>query len=155
MERQVIKLPTGYLNIDTGSLAFTRTGNWAEALQCKERKAAITIGTAIRVIVGTLLLALVFLAGVVKADMRGNGSSTAIFALVFAFVTAWIFFQKMKDGFLSTFKIPFAKIGSLRYEKNEAVIEFVNAAWKNDVARAVISETDFLLLKELHKASQA
>ncbi len=155
MERRAIRLPTGYLNVDAGSMSFTRTGNWAEALQCKERTASVTIGTVARVILGALLLAFVFVAGIVKADMRGHGASTALFALVLALVSAWMFFRKMKDGFFSAFKIPFTKVISLHYEKNEAVIEFVNAEWRNDVARAAVSETDFLFMQDLHKASQA
>lgn len=155
MERRVIKLPTGYLNVDEGAITFTRSGNWGEAANVKERTAAITIGTAVRVILGALLLALVFLAGVVRAERRGSGNSTAIFALVLAFVATWIFFQKLKDGFLSSFKIPLAKVKALRYEKNEAVIEFVNARWKDDTARAEISEADFALIEESLRASRS
>lgn len=153
MERRVIKLPTGYLNVDEGAITFTRSGNWGEAASVKERTAAITIGTTVRVVLGALLLALVFLAGVVKADARGSGDSTAIFALVLACVTTWIFFRKLKDGFLSSFRIPLSKVRTVRYERNEVVVEFVNAAWKDDVARARVSAEEFTFIRTVLKAS--
>jgi len=37
MDRQHFKLAQGYLNIDAEALTFTRSGNWQEAENAKER----------------------------------------------------------------------------------------------------------------------
>lgn len=142
MERRTIKLPTGYLNVDATDLTFTRSGNWAEAERTAERKSAVTFGSTMRILVGAALLFVAALGAIVKADPRGGGNSAILVTLGLGFLSFVLFFQKLKDGFLTSFKIPFPKMRSVRSQENGIIIEFVNAGWKEDRAEAKVNEAD-------------
>jgi hypothetical protein len=155
MELRVIKLPTGYLNMDADAMTFTRSGNWGEAAKVKERKAAVTFAAAMRVIVGVLLMGIALVALVIKNEHRGGGELMPLVAIGMGFFSFVVLFRKLNDGFLSSYKIPYSKVSSMRYEDGRAVIVFTNAAWKLDRTNVQVSSEEFAFLSAMFERSRS
>ena len=140
-ERRYFKLPTGYMHVDGRGIAFTRSGNWEEAVAAKERVSRASVGRIVRVVVGIGLI----LVGLVFYAMKGLRASTGMAFVIAAAGAAFGVYKllnSVKDDLAESFAIPFAKVRSLEPTGRGLRIKFVNGGWKEDEVNVQLPEAE-------------
>jgi hypothetical protein len=134
MERRVIKLPSGYLNVDKAAITFTRSGNWSEAAMVVERRGRVHLGHLVRVALGIAMVGtgMVFYS-LISLHLKG-GIAFAIAAAGAAW-SIYKYINRLKDDMARPFRIPFAKVRALHASEGALIIAFINGKWKEDEVR--------------------
>lgn len=151
-ERRYFKLPTGYLHVDRAGIAFTRSGNWAEAEKAQERRGGVGTGRMIRIVLGIALI-LVGMTFYAMKGLRASDSMAFVIAAGGAALGIYKLINKLQDDFAQTFRIPFAKVYGMWFKDEEAIITFSNAAFKDDVVRARLGAEDFAFMEAAFRSS--
>jgi len=155
MERQHFKLEQGYLNIDAEALIFTRSGNWQEANDAKERTAKavprrmfrLVFGAAL-VVVGGLFLSL----GEMRSTLNG---ASIVLAMGLGGLGLFKMYGLLRDDFGRSFRVPFAKVTRLSYVDDHLNIAFLNGAFKEDRLRVKATVDAGLFAEAAWQASRA
>lgn len=140
-ERRFFKLPTGYMHVDARGIAFTRSGNWAEATTAKERSSRASVGRIVRIVLG-IALVLVGMTFYAMKGLRGNGPMAFVVAAAGAAFGMHKLLTSVKNDFAQSFFIPFSKVRSLSPADDGLRITFVNGAWKEDEVQVVIDPSE-------------
>jgi hypothetical protein len=151
MERRHFKLEKGYLNVDTEAITFTRSGNWAEAAAAPERSARVSVGHAVRMILGIALV----ITGMAFYAMKGLNSGGEIAFLVAtagAGFGLYKFGNALRDDFARAFRIPYAKVRSMYLDDDGLVIAFIDGRWKEDEVKVHLPEADATWIQTMWKS---
>jgi len=139
MDRQHFKLAQGYLNIDAEALTFTRSGNWQEAENAKERSKVEKSGQVFRVVMGALLVVAGGLFLSMGSLRSAAGAGSILLVLGVMGLGFFHMYNTLRDDFGPVFRIPFAKVTSLNYAGDHLEVHFLNAAFKQDQVRIKMS----------------
>ncbi len=139
MERRHFKLGRGYLNIDAHALIFTRSGNWREAEEAKERSPKQKLGRLPRILFGGVLVLLggLFLSlGKLRDATSGGGIMLAVGLMGFGI---YKMYQFLNDDLGPVYRIPFTKVEQLKYPEDHLEIDFLDASFRTQRVRVPVT----------------
>lgn len=139
MERRHFKLGQGYLNIDAHALIFTRSGNWQEAEEAKERSPKQNLVRFPRILIGGVLVLLggLFLTlGKLGDAKSGGGIMLAVGLMGFGI---YKMYQFLNDDFGPVYRIPFTKVEQLKLVEDHLEIDFLDATLRTQRVRVFVT----------------
>ena len=123
MDRRHFQLDQGYLNIDTESLVFNRSGNWQEAARVGERSAKFSVGSSIHILIGA---ALILVGGLFLTMGKGSGSYPVLAFGIMGY-GVYKFYVLLRHDLAPVFRIPFKKVVRIDFEGGTLSIGYLNA----------------------------
>ncbi|MCC7502766.1 MAG: hypothetical protein IT229_09570 [Flavobacteriales bacterium] len=148
MERRYFQLEQGYLNVDKHALYFTRSGNWQEALEARERSAKQGPAHAGRLVIGIVIILIggLFMLFGHMSHMSDTGST--LVALALSAFGVFSLYRALRHDFGPVLRIPFNKVIAIEGPADERLtVRFMNGDAKEDQIsfKAPIEAVPFVL----------
>lgn len=122
-----LKHKYGYLNVDDNFIYLTKSGNWSETKNLKEKNSdgfkTMDRFSKIKIIGYLVFVAGLFLFGILNNIVKGDFSYLLVFGLPVLFYATYNY---LIPEIGASFLIPFSKVKTIEIIENNAIIHFID-----------------------------